>query len=180
MNSAEKNRKISQENQIIGDAFRAAMRRFPATVTVITSQAPDSKLDHGMTVTAVTSVSMDPPSLLVCLNNRTWLHEILMRRADFIVNVLGREHGAISDAFSGKTPPPDRFKTGDWRRHDSGIQMLGPAHANIVCRCAAAIPFGTHTIFIGEVVDTLIGETSDPLLYENARYTGLLPVAASA
>ena len=56
-------------------AFRDAMRRMASTVTIIT--ATDFGRHHGMTVTAVTSVSMDPPSLLVCLNNRTRLHDIM-------------------------------------------------------------------------------------------------------
>lgn len=58
----------------VGQNFRTTMRRFPATVTVITACASGDQRDHGMTVTAVTSVSMEPPSLLVCLNNRTLLH----------------------------------------------------------------------------------------------------------
>ena len=71
----------------VGQNFRSTMRRFPATVTVITACASGDQRDHGMTVTAVTSVSMEPPSLLVCLNNRTLLHELLLCRPDFIVNV---------------------------------------------------------------------------------------------
>ncbi len=69
--------------------FRATMRKFPATVTVAT--ANDRGRDHGMTVTAIRSVSMSPPSLMVCLNNKTLLHEMLLTQANFAVNVLSQD-----------------------------------------------------------------------------------------
>ena len=96
----------------VGADFRATMRRFPATVTIVT--ASDGARDHGMTVTAVTSVSMSPPSLMVCLNNRTLLHEMLLGQANFAVNVLSDAHPGVSDAFSGKVEPRERFATGGW------------------------------------------------------------------
>lgn len=89
----------------VGQNFRSTMRSFPATVTIITACASGDQRDHGMTVTAVTSVSMEPPSLLVCLNNRTLLHELLLCRPDFIVNVLTQDQIALSDAFSCKVSP---------------------------------------------------------------------------
>ena len=98
--------------------FRATMRRFPATVTIVT--ASDGSRDHGMTVTAVTSVSMSPPSLMVCLNNKTLLHEMLLAQANFSVNVLSQEHPELSDAFSGKVDPAKRFSIGDWQRDPAG------------------------------------------------------------
>jgi flavin reductase (DIM6/NTAB) family NADH-FMN oxidoreductase RutF len=108
--------------------FRAAMRKIPATVTVVT--ANDGVRDHGMTVTAVTSVSMSPPSLMVCLNNKTLLHEMLMAQANFAVNVLRQEHPEISDAFSGKVDPRDRFNGLAWERDGAGMLLLTSAHTN--------------------------------------------------
>src|SRR5690606_31176346 len=103
----------------VAQHFRVAMRKFPATVTVVTGH--HEGIDHGMTVTAVTSVSMEPPSLLVCLNNRTYLHEILLCHPHFAVNVLTHEQQHLSDAFSGKSPANERFLRGNWRRHESGV-----------------------------------------------------------
>lgn len=150
--------------------FRSAMRKFPATVTIVT--ANDGVTDHGMTVTAVTSVSMEPPSIMVCLNNRTRVHEMLLGQKFFAVNVLRREHGILSDAFSGKVPPEKRFELSTWRRHASGVLQLMDAHSSVVCRRVAALPFGTHTIFIGEVLtaDVDMDTGSQPLLYENGQY----------
>lgn len=155
--------------------FRAAMRRFPATVTVITGHGEGT--DHGMTATAVTSVSMEPPSLVVGVNNRTWLHELLLCGPDFAVNVLKQEQRPLSEAFSGKAPPEERFAPGEWERHGSGVLVLKDAHAAIICRRVAAVPYGTHTLFIGRVVDAVVADVTRPLLYEDARYCISQPAA---
>ena len=158
---------VSEE--VISASFRALMRQFPATVTVITGRLDG--VDHGMTATAVTSVSMDPPSLLVCLNNRTFLHDMLSRQPEFAVNILSTQHRAVSDAFSGKASPEERFTHGEWVRHETtGLLTLHSAHARAVCRRVAAVPYGTHTLFIGRVLDAFTADDTRPLLYENAQY----------
>lgn len=159
----------------MGENFRAAMRKFPATVTVITIN--DGVRDHGMTATAVTSVSMDPPSLVVCLNNRTLTHEMLLNQSIFAVNVLSHDQSAISDAFSGKTAPEKRFGANTWERHESGVLMLAGAHSKVVCRRVAAVPSGTHTLFIGQVISARVDDETRPLLYENARYCVSQPLS---
>jgi len=155
--------------------FRAAMRRFPATVTIVT--ASDGSRDHGMTVTAVTSVSMSPPSLMVCLNKKTLLHDMLVTQANFAVNVLSHEHSQISEAFSGKIDPKDRFNTATWQRDATGMLVLTSAHANLVCRRMAAVPYGTHTIFVGEVTRVRVNSQTRPLLYAEAAYCISQPAA---
>lgn len=152
----------------VGTQFRATMRKFPATVTIVT--AHDGKRDHGMTVTAVTSVSMAPPSLMVCLNSRTLLHEMLLSQADFAVNVLSHAHPQLSDAFSGKVEPAERFARGGWERDPAGMMVLPSAHATVVCRRMAAIPYGTHTIFIGQVTRAQVDDQTRPLLYAESCY----------
>src|SRR3954462_7813411 len=88
-------------------SFKLAMRRFPAAVSVITSA--DQSRRHGMTATAVTSLSLDPPSLIVCINQSTLLHDIMLRARRFCVNVLRRDQIALSSAFSGAVPAEGRF-----------------------------------------------------------------------
>ena len=159
----------------VGTHFRATMRKFPATVTIVTGR--NDGTDHGMTVTAVTSVSMDPPSLVVCLNNRTYLHEMLLCQPDFAVNVLSQNQRPFSEAFSGKVAPEQRFRPGEWVRHASGVLTLGGAHARVICRRVAAVPYGTHTIFLGQVTDAAVDDETTPLLYEDARYCISQPAA---
>src|SRR5258707_10202220 len=88
-------------------SFRLAMRRFPAAVTVITSA--DQTRRHGMTATAVTSLSMDPPSLVVCVNQSSLLHDIMLLARRFCVNLLRRGQGAFSAGVSRALPPGTRL-----------------------------------------------------------------------
>ncbi|MCA8039839.1 flavin reductase family protein [Burkholderia seminalis] len=152
----------------IGTSFRAAMRRLTSTVTIVT--ASDGTRRHGMTMTAVNSLSMDPPSLIVCANQSTLLHDILLSARSFCVNILKHDQASVSTAFSGAASPEDRFFTGDWAKHAAGVDYLASAQVNIFCRKVAAVPFGTHTIFIGTAEEVLLNDDSNPLLYRNASY----------
>jgi flavin reductase (DIM6/NTAB) family NADH-FMN oxidoreductase RutF len=165
----------------LASGFRQAMRRMASTVTIIT--ATDHDRHHGMTVTAVSSVSMEPPSLLVCLNNRTRLHDIMGQARRFCVNVLHDEQAELSIAFSGSVPAEERFDKGVWEKTADGLGFLVDAQANIFCEKMAAIPIGTHTIFVGQVIEVRLGDAVEPLIYQNASYrvssTGPLPAESA-
>jgi flavin reductase (DIM6/NTAB) family NADH-FMN oxidoreductase RutF len=156
--------------------FRLAMRGIASTVTIVT--AGDRERGHGMTATAVSSVSLDPAALLVCIHQKTLLHDIMSSTDGFCVNVLSEDHIDLSNAFSGGVPPADRFLTGDWSETDTGIKYLTSAQARIFCRKQVVVPFGTHTIFIGAVHDVQLADDTSPLLYRNATYCRSTPVAA--
>ncbi len=143
-------------------SFKLAMRRFPAAVTVITSA--DQTRRHGMTATAVTSLSMDPPSLVV----------------RFCVNLLRRDQVALSAAFRGALPPETRFGLGEWAVSPEGISYLENAQINIFCKKAAAVPYGTHTIFIGEAELVNVRDPIDPLIYQDATYCFSVPAEIKA
>lgn len=148
--------------------FRAAMRRIASTVTIVT--ASDGARRHGMTMTAVSSLSMDPPSMIVCVNQTTFLHDILMSARSFCVNVLKHDQADVSAAFSGAMPSAERFNVGAWKQISPGLDYLATAQANIFCTKVAAFPFGTHTIFIGKADEVLLNDDERPLLYRNAAY----------
>jgi flavin reductase (DIM6/NTAB) family NADH-FMN oxidoreductase RutF len=154
------------------------MRRYAATVTIIT--AADGTRRHGMTATSVTSLSLDPPSLLVCVNRDTLLHDILLTGRRFCVNVLSQEQAALSAAFSGALPPEQRFALGAWEQSADGIDFLIDSQARVFCRKSAMMPFGTHSIVIGEVDDIGIRDASQPLLYRDAAYCVSVPTPAAA
>ena len=149
-------------------AFRQAMRRFASTVTVITGGNATRR--HGMTATAVTSLAMNPPSLLVCLNRETLLNDIMIDARYFCVNVLQAEQEDISAAFAGKFSAQERFGVGDWDHTETGLPFLRTAEVNIFCRKSAALPYGSHTILIGEVEDVRLNEGPGPLVYHDGRY----------
>jgi flavin reductase len=149
--------------------FRQAMRRLTSTVTVITACHEDRR--YGMTATAVTSVTADPPSRLICVNRSASLHEPLIRSGRFCVNVLLAEQTDIATAFSGGRPQEARFAEGHWNADDFGVPFLRDAQANIFCDADAMSSYGTHSIIIGKVSDILIHGRITPLLYQDGKYT---------
>ncbi len=150
-------------------AFRDAMRCFATTVNIISVQSGAER--HGTTATAVTSVSLDPPSLLVCINQNSRLHGFLRNEPRFCVNVLHVGNLGISRVFSSAVSSAERFAHGDWRSDRQGIPYLADAQANLFCAKDLAVPYGSHTIFIGRVFDARIRDDICPLLYGNGAYT---------
>src|SRR5215475_4904720 len=149
-------------------SFKLAMRRFPAAVSVIT--AADQTRRHGMTATAVTSLSLDPPSLIVCINRSTLLHDVMTLGRHFCVNVLRKDQAELSAAFSGALPAEVRFGLGSWLTSPEGVSYLDDAQINVFCRKVAAVPYGTHTIFIGEAEAVRARDPIEPLIYQDATY----------
>ena len=150
-------------------AFRNAMRRFASTVTVVAAQSGNER--HGATATAVTSVSLDPPSLLVCINRDSRLHRFLRSEARFCVNFLHVGNLDISRAFSSAMSSAERFTHGDWHTDHRGAPYLADAQANLFCLKDLEVPYGSHTIFIGRVFDAQVRDEVSPLLYGNGCYT---------
>ena len=154
----------------VSHLFRQAMRRFPATVTVVTTRRDGT--DCGMTATAVTSLSMDPPSLLVCVNRSSGFHGHLEDSDRFCVNVLRQGQDRISTNFGGAKSSAERFSEGDWQERN-GLLYLADAQAVIFCKKSAAYIHATHSIVVGEATDLILHETVAPLLYIDGRYTSL-------
>jgi len=151
----------------LGDRFRLAMRRFTSTVTVISTAHEGRR--HGMTATAVSSVSLDPPSLLVCVNHRGRLFEIIESCERFCVNVLHSEQASVSRAFADPHNR-DRFAHGDWAADARGTPYLRMAQATIFCCKSLTVPYGSHTVFFGNVEDIGIRDDIAPLLYQDGSY----------
>ncbi len=151
--------------------FKSAMRRLAATVCIISTASEDGW--HGMTATAVTSVSLDPPSVLVCVNTTTSLHKVLHAGTRFCVNVLRASQHAVAGTFSSSTVRgADRFVANAWKANESqdGLPYLLDAQANLFCDIDHTVPYGTHTIFIGRVNAVRNGELVAPLLYGDGQY----------
>jgi flavin reductase len=150
------------------DAFKAAMRRLAATVTIITVSDVDSKL--GMTATAVASVSVSPPAILVCVNRVASIHRNMRMGSPFCLNILGRSHESLSLAFGGQLSTEQRFSVGSWQLDTHGRPYLTDAQANLFCVIDGELGYGTHTIFVGRVdAIRLHGETR-PLIYGDGRF----------
>jgi flavin reductase (DIM6/NTAB) family NADH-FMN oxidoreductase RutF len=162
---------VADLNEDVGQLFRQAMRRFPAAVTVVTARSAEGE-DIGMTATAVTSLSMDPPSLLVCINRNTAFHRAMNGVTAFCVSALRMGHETISANFGGAKPLGERFTDGVWGRED-GTPYLIDAQTNIFCYKAAVFEHATHSIVVGEVKSLIVHQAVAPLLYINGGYAGI-------
>jgi len=148
--------------------FRRAMRTLTSAVTIISTSIAGRK--YGMTATAVTSLSMNPPSLLACINRSASIHDPLVRRARFCANILHAHQDELATIFSAKTVE-DRFAFGEWAEGADEIPYLMHAQANILCDIDDVHRYGTHTMVVGKVRSVQVRERINPLLYQNGRYT---------
>jgi flavin reductase (DIM6/NTAB) family NADH-FMN oxidoreductase RutF len=148
------------------DNYRQAMRHVAATVYAITTGEPGQR--HGILATAVSSLSFDPPSLLVCVNRSASLHEPLALADMFAVNVLGLNNRDVAEQFTTQRGE-DRFALGEWMQH-SNVPILATAQSNFVCRRKFCHEFGTHSIFIGELIAARHNADSAPLTYYDRHY----------
>lgn len=142
------------------NAFRATMSRLATAVSVITTRAGDARI--GMTASSVTSLSLDPLQLLVCVGNRLFTRTAIEQHGRFAVNVLGEGGEQVARQFA--TSGADRFR-GVELDEEHGVPVLRQAIATFVCDVAAAIPGGDHTIFVGDVRTFEHREDGRPLVF---------------
>ncbi len=149
--------------------FRSVLSRFASGVTVVT--AVDVKgVDHGITVSAFCSLSLEPPLVLVCIDHETVMHGVLGGASAFAVNVLSVDQEDLARKFSD--PDNDRFDGTSFTRAANGAASLTGAAATLECAMMERYEGGDHTIFVGRVESA---ESSDapPLLYYRGGYAKL-------
>jgi flavin reductase (DIM6/NTAB) family NADH-FMN oxidoreductase RutF len=152
------------------EAFKHALARWATGVTIVTARAGDRV--HGMTVSAFTEVSLDPPLVLVCADKASHTHPLIAEGGVFAVNVLARGQETLSNRFASKKDEHRRFEGLKCERGATGAPLLPGALAHVDCRVVASHEAGDHVIYVGTVeeVRTFDGE---PLLYYRGSYHGL-------
>jgi flavin reductase (DIM6/NTAB) family NADH-FMN oxidoreductase RutF len=151
--------------------FRSALGRFASGVTVITVHHEDHT--HGMTANAFVSVSLDPPLVLVSLDNRSNMHRLLPGTGRYGVSVLAENQEALSNHFAGQTVPELRvpvLQAGFTMRN--GIPLLDGAVAHFIVKVTEVHPAGDHTLYLGQV-EYLAWRDARPLLFYAGRYQQL-------
>ncbi|MEK7239994.1 MAG: flavin reductase family protein [Gemmatimonadota bacterium] len=146
--------------------FRAALSRFASGVTVVTARAGDGS-DHGMTVSAFSALSLEPPLVLVCLDETATLLPHLLAAATFGVSILGAAQGELSRRFADQAI--DRFDGVSFIRAASGPALLDGAVAHLECRRTAVHHGGDHAIVVGEVLSARTF-AEEPLVYFHRWY----------
>lgn len=155
------------------DVFRKAMRRFASGVCIVAAGEGEDR--RGMTVSAFSSVSADPPMVLVCLNRSASAHDKLTDSPSFSVNILGAGQEELAMLFAGQRDlyGADRFD-GSWSDHRLGAPVLTDALHSIVCATEAQHVAGTHTVLIGRVTDAAAGRGEAALVnYDGAMGAGI-------
>lgn len=153
----------------LAQAFKGAMRRLATTVTIASTLGPEGR-PMGMTATAVTSVSVDPPALLICVNRSASIHPCLTMGRRFCINLLAADHGDLSFAFGGRVAPGERFAQGQWRQGEEEVPYLADAQSNLFCTVDALFGYGTHSIVVGRVESVRLHGDVRPLIFGDGRF----------
>lgn len=149
--------------------FKQGMRRLAAGVSIIATEFEGKR--HGLVATAVSSVSADPPTLLVCIAQSASAHDFIARSGRFSVNVLGAQDRAVAEKFSVPALRARRFEFGEWTTLHTGAPVLATALVGFDCVVGEEARVASHTVFFGRVVGVRVHEGAiDPLLFWNGAY----------
>ena len=158
-------------------ALAGAMRRYASSVSVVSCRDRDGNC-YAVTATAVSSVSFEPPSMLICLNRKASLADVLVRAEEFAINFLYSDQVAVSNDCAGGRKAEERVEPQNWNMEGEGTPTLKGAQAVILCRRMENHTYGSHEIFIGDVVGVETRDDVDPLIYLNGEYGSFHPLSA--
>ena len=151
--------------------FRAVLGRLASGVSVVTTVDADTR-DCGMTVTAVCSLSLDPPLILVCVDHAATMYTQLSAASHFAVSVLALDQETVSRRFAESIN--DKFAGVEHARGVTGCALIAGALAHLECAMWAQYEAGDHTIVVGHVLHATVRD-AQPLLYYRGGYSRLAP-----
>lgn len=154
-----------QLEPLTSDAFRDVIGHFTSGVTIITTSVDD--VPYGTTASAVSSLSLEPPMMLVCMNQESSTGRAIAQSGSFAVNILGEGQDQLARRFAGKGD--DKFAGVDVRSGDHGQPLIADALAQLACRVTQQVVAGTHVIFIAEVHEAT-AHPGAPLAYYRGRF----------
>jgi flavin reductase (DIM6/NTAB) family NADH-FMN oxidoreductase RutF len=147
--------------------FTRAMARVPGPVAVATTMGPTGR-PQGFTATSFSSLSLDPPLILICLKKSASTHEAFTGADHFLVNILSETQADVARRFAASGV--DRFEAGDMTPCELGLPGLPGAAARVACTMHAVLDGGDHSILVGRVEESHVGEPS-PLVYVDRSFT---------
>jgi flavin reductase (DIM6/NTAB) family NADH-FMN oxidoreductase RutF len=153
------------------EGFRAMMRSFPTGVAIVTATDPTGQ-PWGMTCSSLCSVTLRPPTLLVCLRAGSPTLAAIMLGGTFALNLLRDGAKATAELFA--SGDPDRFDHVDWHldADTAGPHLREDAHAVADCRVGTTLPIGDHVVVFGETLRVTSRENCRPLVHGMRRYSG--------
>lgn len=158
---------VAAPEPVSPEIFRNAMRKFASGICVVACGEGEGR--RGMTVSAFSSVSAEPPMVLVCLNRSASAHEPLVSAGSFSINILGGEQEDVARLFAGQGALTGADRFGPEWQDSHGAPVLPTAHQSLVCTQVSAHRAGTHTVLIGQVVATTDAQETGALVnYDGA------------
>jgi flavin reductase ActVB len=148
------------------------MARFATGVTIVTTADVHGRW-WGFTASSFSSLSIDPPLILVCLARAARCHPVFTSVVAFRINVLGPEHEALATRFG--TPGADKFAGGEFQRATDGLPILDDALVSLRCKTVDQASGGDHTILIARVEDAKVRHDGTPAVNADRRYWDLVP-----
>ena len=160
---------------IVAESFVEAVRYAVTPVTLVTTAG--SAGEFGLTVSAFSSVSAEPPLVLVCIKRSNQIEAAIRANGVFCVNLLSREQSDLADAFAGRSKviAPYDFNAAQWKLGITGARLLIDATASFECEMYNAVEAGTHSILMGRVIGLAMSEHS-PLAYQDRGYRVINPI----
>ncbi|MQY43997.1 flavin reductase [Epibacterium sp. SM1969] len=153
--------------------FREGMSRMGAAVNLITSDGEAGR--HGLVASAVCSVTDAPPTLLICVNRNSFVHDKFLQNGVLCVNVLTAGHQELSGHFARYVEGVDRFSFGTWKTLETGSPVLVDANVSFDCRIGSVIEQGSHSVMFCEVKAVSLAEKIDRgLVYFSRDYHRLM------
>ena len=161
----------SMSSMDVASGTRQALRRLAKAVVVITTHYRGQRF--AMSATAVSELSIDPPSMLVCVNRSASIYSPLQAGANFGINILHTSHESISRACSGGKKGEARFSEGSWLHTADNVPYLSDAQATLICTHETNFAYGSHCIFVGRVTEVFYHDSVDPLIYADGQYRSM-------
>jgi len=156
----------------VSEGLRTFMRTYPQGVTIVTTKAGDRP--YGMTVSSFTSVSLDPPLVLISIGRASHMVYPIQRAEGFAVNSLAEDQAHVADEFAKRREDPWAvFEKFSFRHGELGYPILTDATGFLECRLYRTYEAGDHLLYLGLVAAVGVFDGRGPLVYRNRRYTGL-------
>ena len=156
---------------VSGEDLRTAMRKFTTGVTLLTTLRDDGSV-KAMTANSVTSISLDPPIVLVCVGHGRNTHQHIESTGRYGINVLADDQAPAAEYFANehmRSTGPDPV---EYTMTERGSPKVIGSIAFLDCEVVGSHPYGDHTIFVGEVMDAVV-EGGEPLVFFDGRFQDL-------
>ena len=155
------------KNQVLSQEFNFAMRKYAYSVSIV-SNTSNEGINNAITISSFTSISLDPPSILMCINKNSRFNKTLFIDSIFCINLLNKKQKEIAELCANPKRSDERFDNNKWTKSNPP-KLLG-ALVHLTCCTDKIIDYGTHSIIIGIVKESTTSKHQNTLMYKNKKF----------